>query len=166
MARMIEEYEAKAIEYSRGKIAGHEVRDKDDNLIVAKGDRITDEAIEKARKNGKLHYLMISAASGVVQEGGAEAKRRLDEFKEITEGHESDFVLGKKAPRDVKAFDGDMLAKADEVITQDIVDHARDMGVLQELVLAVGAPGLHSADYEACGECEVAEEMEPAVTCD
>ncbi|MDI6828092.1 MAG: hypothetical protein QME62_06370, partial [Armatimonadota bacterium] len=63
---MKEFYEQREIEYSRGKLAGHDVLDNEGNKIVTEGEIITDEVIEKAKKKGKLHELMLSAVAAEV----------------------------------------------------------------------------------------------------
>ena len=155
---MKEEYELRAIEYMRGKPTGFVVSDMAGSVIVPKGVVIGDEEIEKARKGGVFHYLMLSAAASVVETGGDEARRRLKEFHDITEGHEADFVLNRKSPRDVKDFSGNVLVREGDIVTSDIVDVARKRGILQELVLAVGAPGYFENEEDEQGQ-DIAEEM-------
>ena len=140
---MKEQLEQKEIAYMRGKIASHDVRDDEDKIIIQRGQPITDEIINRAREKGKLHHLMLSAAASVIQAGGEDARRRLQEFRDVTEGHEADLVRGESAARDVTDFQGNVIVREGEEITDDVIRRAQDKGLLQELVLAVGAPGLH-----------------------
>jgi len=141
-----EQLERKEIGYMRGKIAGHDVRDDEDKIIIQRGQPITDEIINRAREKGKLHYLMLSAAASVIRAGGEDARRRLQEFKGVTEGHEADLVRGEFAARDVTDFQGNVIVREGEEITDDVIRRAQDKGLLQELVLAVAAPGLHAEE--------------------
>lgn len=143
---MRQDFEYKAIEYSRGKIAGHDVRDDQNQVIVPKGKTITDEDIRIAQDKGKLHYLMLAAAASVVQAGGADTRERLQEFRDVTEGHEVDFVRGQTAGRDVRNVGGEIIVSQGETITDETINLAERQGMLQELVLAVGAPGVFAAE--------------------
>lgn len=145
---MKEDYEAKQIEYVRGKIAGNDVPDRDGSPIIRKGEWITDEVIQKAKDAGQLHYLMIAAASSVVGERGDQVKQRLQVFKGVTEGHEADFVRGGKAGRDVADFSGRLLVHEGDTVTDDVIEKARHEGVLDRLVVAVGAPGIDLEEEE------------------
>ena len=141
---MKEQLEQKGIAYMRGKAAGHDVRDDESNLIAVRGQPITDEVISKAREKGRLHHLMLSAAASVIQAGGEETRRRLQEFRNVTEGHEADLVRGELAGRDVTDFQGNVIVRQGEKITDEAIRRAQEKGLLQELVLAVAAPGLHT----------------------
>ena len=157
---MKNEFEQKEIQYSRGKVAGHDVRDDQNNLIVARGETITDDIINKAIEKNQLHYLMLAAAASVVQAGGEEARQRLQEFRNVTEGHEVDFVRGKVVGRDAKDYQGNILVKSGDTVTDGVIECAQRQGLLQELVLAVGAPGLHIEEMEEEEEVETpAEKM-------
>lgn len=145
---MHEELERKEIEYSRGKVAGHDVRDGQNNVIVAKGQTITEDVINQAREKGRLHYLMLAAVASVVQSGGEQAERRLREFMDVTEGHEEEFVRGRKVWCDVADWDGSVMIEEGETVTNDVIEQAKDKGLLQELVLAIGAPGLHVMEVQ------------------
>jgi hypothetical protein len=137
-----EDFEQREIDYVRGKIAGNDVQDNDGNTIVRKGDMITDELIDLACEKGQLHYLMIAAASSVVGAGSEETRRRLREFKDITEGHEIDFVRDRLAGAEVRDMSGHVLVHQGDRITDEVIEDAQRDGMLQELVLAVGAPGV------------------------
>ena len=128
---MRDQLERKETEYVRGKVAGHDVRDNEDNVIVARGQTITDEAIDKACHAGKLHYLMLAAAAFIVEAGGEKAKERLKEFRDVTEGHEAEFVWGEVAMRDVVDFQGNVMVRQGETITETLIETAREKGLLQ-----------------------------------
>ncbi|HET6455725.1 MAG TPA: hypothetical protein VFI02_15080 [Armatimonadota bacterium] len=140
---MNEELERKEIEYARGKTAANDVRDDDGTVIVAKGQTITDDIINQAREKGHLHYLMLAAVASVVQAGGEQAQQRLREFIDVTEGHEADFVRGRQVACDVCDWEGNVIVEEGETLTDDIIEQATNMGLLEKLVLAVGAPGFH-----------------------
>ncbi len=146
---MEEQLEQREINYMRGKVAEMDVRDDQNNVIVAHGQTINDDLISKARAKGRLHYLMLAAAASIVQAGGDEADRRMKEFKDVTEGHEIEFVRGKLAGCDVLDRNGNILIHKDEQVTDDIIQKVDNLGLLQDLVLAVGAPGIHSSGLQA-----------------
>lgn len=56
------------------------------------------------------------------------------------------FVRGKIVGRDVFDWEGNLIAKAGAKVTDELVNTASNKGLLQELVLAVGAPGVHSKE--------------------
>lgn len=141
---MNEYLEEKERRYVVGKRAGYTVRDEENNVIVEAGKEITEETANKARDAGLLHQLMLSAVASIVEAGGEEARRRLAEFRDITEGHEVEFVRGEIAARDVVDFQGNVLVRRGEKITDEAIEKVRRVGLLQELVLAVGAPGIHA----------------------
>lgn len=140
---MQEELERKEINYARGKVAGNDVFGEDDEVIVSRGDVITDEIIGSAVGKRKLHQLMISAASSVVEAGDEGTRERLRDFMEVTENHEEEFVRGRIAGRTVLDLQGNVIVEAGNRITDEQIHRAERHGLLQELVLAVGAPGLH-----------------------
>jgi hypothetical protein len=136
--------EEKERRYVLGKRAGYTLRDKDTNVIVEAGQEITDEIVFKAYNKGLLHQLMLRAVASIVEAGGPEARKRLEEFKEITKGHEVEFVRGEIAAKDVIDFQGNILVRTGDKITDEVLEKAKHLGLLQELVLAVGAPGIHA----------------------
>lgn len=149
---MKEELRQKEINYVRGKTAGSDVIDHGGNKIVSKGDTINDDVISRAERADLLHALMLSAAAAVIGVGGEEAARRLQEFHDITENHEADLVLNSIAAWDVTDLRGNVIASAGQKITNDMIDRARDEGLLQDLVLAAAAPG--ALDTYTAGERE------------
>lgn len=140
---MKEFYEQREIEYSRGKLAGHDVLDDEGNVIVTEGEIITDDIIEEAKKKGKLHELMLSAVAAEVALGPPEIQPGMN----LEEQMEA-FVRGKIVGRDVFDWQGNLIAKAGSEVTDELVNMAANKGLLQELVLAVGAPGIHSKEEE------------------
>ncbi|HEY3298516.1 MAG TPA: hypothetical protein VGK34_07665 [Armatimonadota bacterium] len=153
---MYEELEQREEKYVRGKVAGDFVLDRDGNEIVSPGMTITSEVIRKCKEAGQLHYLMISAASTALKSHSPHLDQMLMEFREVTEGHEANFVRGRKAGRDVRDYQGNLLIREGEVITEDLIEDAITNAMLQQLVLAVGAPGL-SMEHEQEMEEEEAE---------
>jgi hypothetical protein len=142
-----EDFEQKEMDYVRGKISGDYVFDSQGDEIAHPGQTITDAIVDRARDAGQLQYLMIAAASAAMIPGTPDLARRLQEFKDVTEGHEADFVCGRRAGRDVKDYQGNILVREGDTIDSDLIDKARNEALLQELVLAVGAPGL-SLEHE------------------
>lgn len=155
---MYEDLEQREIEYVRGKVAGNVVSDSSGNPIVTRGQAITDEAISKAKSSGQLHYLMIAAATTALAPGSPDLGRRLQEFRDVTEDHEAEFVLGRMTGKDVRDFQGNIIVKRGDVVGDQQIRQAETQGALQELVLAVGAAGL-SLEAEAEEEEELASEI-------
>lgn len=155
---MSEELERKQIDYSYGKIAGDYVQDDQGNTIIAPGETITEYVINKAQEAGQLHYLMLAAASTAMLPGSADLPRRLKEFGDVVMGHEIEFIRNRRAGREVKDFEGNVIVKEGDVISDDIIRLSTARGVLQRLVLAVGAPRL-SIEHE-----KVEDEIEERTT--
>lgn len=143
---MKEELEQREMNYVRGKTAGNDVIGPNGEKLVSRGETITDDAIDRARGMGLLHALMLSAVSAVIGVGGDEARRRLLEFHDITENHEAELVSNQIAACDVTDPSGNILVHAGDTVTDDIIDVARREGILQDLVLAVAAPGIHMGE--------------------
>lgn len=156
---MNDQLEQREIDYVRSKVAGNDVRDDEDNVIIAKGETITDDVIDQAKKKGKLHYLMVAAVSSVVQADGEDMRKRLQEFNDVTEDHEADFVRNKQVGRDVKDMDGNILVRQGDIVTDGVIECAKRTGLLQELVLAVGAPGISLESEESEEEENIASKM-------
>jgi hypothetical protein len=145
---MYDDLEKKEIEYARGKTAGNAVNDSSGNPIITSGQIITDDIIEKARASGELHYLMVAAVSGALAPGSSDLGRRIQEFRDVTEDHEVEFVRGRAVGRDVCDFQGNIIIRKGETVDENHIRHAERQGALQDIVLAVGAAGL-SLDAEA-----------------
>lgn len=139
---MNDQLQQRQINYVRGKIAGNDVFDDKGNYVVKKGEKISDDTINKALDADQLHYLMIAAVSTEVQPGSANFERHLKEFGSVIEGHEAHFVRGKMVRRDVKNIDGSFIARDGDVVSDAVIQRAENEGNLQDLVLAVGAPGI------------------------
>ncbi len=142
---MQDRVEEKEIEYMRGKVAGHPVMDNKGNIIVHQGDVITDDLIRKARDANQLHYLMLAAVATVVGEGGSAARRRLEEFGDVSIEHEINYIRGKTVNRDVTDFAGNVIARKGDTVNDDVINQACEANAIQNLVLAVGAAGLEQA---------------------
>lgn len=146
---MKDDYEQKMINYVRGKTAGSDVFDQSGSMLISRGDVIDNDTINMARQRGLLQVLVLSAVSAIVNARGEEADRRLKEFRDITENHEADFVRGEKAGRDVTDVQGNTIVEAGQKITDGIIECARRQNMLQDLVLAVGAPGIDVSESAA-----------------
>ena len=143
---MQERIEEKEIEYMRGKVAGHPVLITcGGEAIVNKGDVITDDVINRAREAGQIHYLMLAAVQSVADGQGTDIDQRMREFGDVTLQHEIDYIRGKVVNRDVMDWNGNVIARSGESISDDMISQARQANSLQNLVLAVGAAGLEEA---------------------
>ncbi|MHB0913526.1 MAG: hypothetical protein ACYC2Y_08775 [Armatimonadota bacterium] len=56
------------------------------------------------------------------------------------ENRELDFVRGKTAQTDVRDFEGNVVVSSGERVTDELAERVQEEGLLQELVLSVGAP--------------------------
>lgn len=118
------------INMSRGRTAGQDVRDDEGGLIVGKGQKITDEVIDRAVEASKMHD--VAYAAGV---GGAAAG--YEAGRERTYEATGKQLLGKEVPRDVADDQGRVIVPGGTVVTEETLARARDAGVVGRLANTV-----------------------------
>jgi uncharacterized protein YrrD len=95
-------------------------------VICYEGEPITEEIVERAKAAGKLNQLIQAAgeaASAALSRGLAEQYARV--------------AVGRMAGRTVLTTEGDVVVAQGDVVTQGMVERAREAGVLDQLVEAV-----------------------------
>lgn len=149
-------------EYSLGKVAGNTVRDDDGQLIVYKGDVITEDIIQQARISGKLEALAASAANAQAK-GGIEAagvrmreatQQAMERGQELATGATSragaaresvstqrltnqqrQMALGQVSATDILDREGVVVIKEGEIFTPMILTHLEEEGLLGDIRL-------------------------------
>jgi len=126
-------------------------------LLVRQGEIITYDHAEWATTAGVLAQLVASAAAGSASESFAAGKEKfagaVASGNAQAEGVGADLqnraeqaAIGKTAAREVVAPDGSILVAEGQIVTQEILDHARVYGKEKEVV---GVAGLSAASQAA-----------------
>lgn len=146
-------------DYVIGKKAGSAVTDDSGEVIVAEGDPINDDVVNRARTAGKLHQLALSAGYGATRSGYQTAMGRVTETgrraASAAQERGVQYLLGKTAGRPVMDDSGNPIVDEGDVITQPVVDRAREAGKLQELTGSVAvaqASGLAQSTKDLVGQ--------------
>ena len=127
------------MEYVLGKVAGSDVRASDDTVIVLKGQTITPLAAHSADEKQVLGKLVASATSGNVQ-GGVQ---RLSEGERSSGSDaplapEAVSALGRRVRSDVYGPNRTLIAAQGQIVTQGVLEKARELQRETELVRATG----------------------------
>ncbi|MER3495704.1 MAG: hypothetical protein C4320_02095 [Armatimonadota bacterium] len=150
-----EKIEDKEIDYSLGKVAGHDVTDDNNSIIVRQGETITEQHIQRALATNKVHALAIAAGRQHAMEIGQSAtetvKEKVGSAQESLKDKQGEMLVGKTVGRDVLLENGMPLITAGSTITEAQVATAREAGKLGDLTTAVVASALNSAK-ETVGE--------------
>ncbi|MBT9168396.1 MAG: hypothetical protein DDT19_01741 [Syntrophomonadaceae bacterium] len=77
-SQIVRSLEVKAIEYALDREAGQDVYGEDGIPIIHKGEKVTSENIDLARKKNRLTQLLIAAGVGELLEGMDYTKEKLD----------------------------------------------------------------------------------------
>ncbi|GEM_PF-827968 len=106
-------------------------------VIVFEGETITPEIVQMAKEAGKLNQLVNASGEAVsaALSGGLEESY-------------TDVAIGRMAGRTIHTPQGQILVAQGDVVTEDVVNKARQAGVLDQLVAAVKL----SAEEMASGE--------------
>ncbi len=115
---------------ARGRVAGRDVADSHGLVIVSKGEVITDDGIEHARVEDKLHDLALAAGIGSVEAGYGSAT---DSAYAATGAQ----LMGRVVPKDVVNEQGAVVIPAGTVVTDEVLMHARQSGVMGRLASIV-----------------------------
>jgi len=113
-------------------------------ILVHQGEVITQDHADRAESAGILHQLVLAA-------GGTMAGGVLDAGKDklgMAQGNTEEAVIGKVAGTEVTADDGSTIVAPGMVITQQIMDHARSLG-LEKAVIASAGVGTASQGADA-----------------
>lgn len=155
--------QAQEIKLSRGKVAGSDVYDDEGNLIIARGEVVTETVIDHAVRAGKMHQVAMAAGVGGVaagyeatraQAGGAQSlwdqtetklSEAWDNLKKAS--HDSadragrkravsaqkKFLEGKIAAVDIGDLEGNVFLYKGDVITPLILDTLDRKGLLEKV---------------------------------
>lgn len=114
----------------RGKTAGNDVYDDLGNVIVARGQIITDSVIEEAKAKGKLNQLAYAAGAGGVTGG-------YEQVAERAAGAAGEKLKGKAVPYDIMDDQGNVVVPKGAVVTDTTIRQAKEQGVFGKLAAAV-----------------------------
>ncbi|NLC11982.1 MAG: PRC-barrel domain containing protein [Firmicutes bacterium] len=70
--------EIRAVEFSIGREAAYRVQDNKGAVLINKGEKITEDIIDRARKVGKLYQILFAAGVGELLEGIDFTREKLD----------------------------------------------------------------------------------------
>lgn len=103
-------------------------------ILVHQGEVITQDHADRAESAGILHQLLV-AAGGTMAGGVLEAgKEKLGG----AQGNAEEMAIGKVAGTEVTAHDGSTVVAPGMVITQQIMDHARSLGLEKAVIASAG----------------------------
>jgi uncharacterized protein YrrD len=76
--QIVHSLEVKAIEFALGREAGQDVMDEDGEPVIRRGEKVTSEIIDTARRKNRLTQLLIAAGVGELLEGVDFTREKLD----------------------------------------------------------------------------------------
>lgn len=149
-----------------GKQAHESVSDAEGNVIIMKGDKVTEEHMERARQTGRLPQLLLAAGKGLGMEGqqnfgelGTQANQSFQEIKtearqlwgQLTGNYERTVdqaddkmmqrriknALGRPVTRVILDQDDNVILNTSEIITNRAIQQSREADVLDILVDSV-----------------------------
>jgi len=146
-----------------GKQAHENVSDAEGNVIVIKGDTVTEEHMERARQSGKIPQLLLATGKGPTQQNfgefGTQANQSLQDIKnearqlwgQLTGNYERTVnqaddkmiqrriknALGRPVTRVILDQDDNVILNTGDIITNRAVQLAREADVLDILVDSV-----------------------------
>lgn len=146
-----------------GKQAHENVSDAEGNVIVMKGDTVTEEHMERARQSGKIPQLLLATGKGPTQQNfgefGTQANQSLQDIKnearqlwgQLTGNYERTVnqaddkmiqrriknALGRPVTRVILDQDDNVILNTGDIITNRAVQLAREADVLDILVDSV-----------------------------
>lgn len=95
-------------------------------VIVFEGETITEDTIQKAKAAGKLNLLVDASGEATA---AALSQGLVEEYARVAVGH--------MAGRTVRTPEGEVVVSQGDVVTEGVVDRAREEGVLDQLAEAV-----------------------------
>ncbi|HHX75731.1 MAG TPA: hypothetical protein GX699_12575 [Firmicutes bacterium] len=153
---LVRTLETKAVEFALGRPAGANVADDEGAIIISRGQTVTREHLEEARRRGKLAQLLLAAGAGEFREGMLEIKdiwERLQDkvsagghaLEQTTREKMRAYVLGKTLSQAIYAPDGTLLGARGDIVTAEMRQKAEEAGRLSQLFLAAAAQDLQAA---------------------
>lgn len=121
-----------------GNMAGQKVTDREGNVIVSEGDKITYEAVQKARQAGVVGDLLASAGIAGARSFWASLRDSFARYREQTahgsaEASQRRFLVGRVSDTDVSDNQGGFIVRQGEVITPLMVETIKDQDKLEEI---------------------------------
>ena len=111
-------------------------------ILVHQGETITREHADRAESAGILHQLVLAAGgtvAGGVLDAGKEQLAGVQSGLEGAQGNAEESVIGKVAGTEVTTDDGSTIVAPGMVITREIMDHARAVGLEKAVIASAGA---------------------------
>ncbi|NLN07425.1 MAG: hypothetical protein GX167_07395 [Firmicutes bacterium] len=154
--RLVRTLETRAVEFALGRPAGSTVTDDEGAIIIRKGQTVTREHVEMARRRGKLAQLLLAAGAGEIWESMLDVKDILTHLQDkvnaggqvleqATREKMRAYVLGKKLAQAVHAPDGTLLGARGDIVTENMRERAEAAGRLSQLFLAAVAADVQAA---------------------
>ncbi|AWN24092.1 photosystem reaction center subunit H [Deinococcus irradiatisoli] len=134
------------VEYVLGKVAGRDVRGDDDSVIVLEGQTITPLAVQSAESQQALGRLVASAMAGTLQSGAARFEGPRGDVQTPATRAAAPSVLGKRVRSDVYGPHRTLIAAQGQIVTQGVLDRARQLGREDDLLQATGVSTGSNAD--------------------
>ncbi len=135
----------------------------DGEVLVRKGETITEQHADRAIEAGILAKLVASASAGSAQDSDAKAKAQgaLGTAQQKTEGALSnaqqsteDAAIGKPSAFEIDATDGSVLVAPGQIVTREILDRADKDGKKAQVIAAAGAGAVSEGAQHVYGEAK------------
>jgi uncharacterized protein YrrD len=110
----------------------------DGQVLVRKGETITQEHADRAEQAGILHQLLLSAGAGAASEAYASGTQAASGHAAGLQDKAEDAALGKTAGREVVSPDGTIIVAPGMVITGAVLEKARHYGKEREVIASAG----------------------------
>ncbi|BDP40972.1 hypothetical protein DAETH_09410 [Deinococcus aetherius] len=129
-------------EFVVGKTASNDVvanlADGVQEIVVHKGDTITEFQVQRAEQAGVLPALLAAATGGAMQEGMQGLRERLQPETQTTQPEMDplDATVGRRVKTDVRAPSGSLVAVQGQIVTPALAERARQLGVEAALIAA------------------------------
>ena len=128
----------------------------DGEVLVRKGETITEAHADRAIETGVLAKLVAAAGAGHAQDSGA-----LDTAKNKTQGALSsaqqsaeEAAIGKPSAFEIDAPDGSVLVAPGQIVTREILDRADRHGKKAQVISAAGAGAISEGAQHVYGEAK------------
>lgn len=153
-------------EFVVGKTAGDdvmtEVTDGVREVIVHKGDEITEFHANRAEQTGTLGALLAAAGGGALQQGVQELRERVSGEAEPAPEPTLEDTVGRRVKTDVRGPSGTLVAVQGQIVTPAVTERARQLHVEQALIAATvgtasATPGAGKTAALAGGVASVSE---------
>ncbi len=139
-----------------------------DEILVRKGEVITREHADRAETAGVLGQLLIAAGGDVAGGALSAGQEKLGGVAGGAQGNAEEMAIGRPAGREVNASDGSTIVAPGMIITQGIMDHARQIGKEKEVIASAGlgaaSQGAETVKEQAVGIWDTIKEKAAELT--